>query len=737
MLENFKFNLFIKLLLIYICIFLFPFIILGSMLTQFTINEYKNEVLKYGLDAVSYIRYLIDDNLSDVDAVRVQLAKDQFIRGFINNTDASASEKVYDAKQAAEEINRYRVYRNSIYRLDLYCRKLDCVVTNTSVYTRQEYYNTFMADSQISFEDWSEILFNPDENTKLFASATSSIEQSTVTLAKPLFKDINGEVQATLLVLLDPGNITDNFRRISASVPVTYFAIASDGELLMESQQLTDGTDMASLLSQNKEQFELPNRNIAVCSQSSVTNLKYVCIVSEAEILSNVSRNKMLLLWFIVIFSVILVILAFFFSGFTFSPIKPLMSLGGTIESVKEYRNLILNVVNSNIKLSEAVSRQKCCIDNNIFRMFLQNSMELDDESLNMLFEDMPVSADSKYFRAMVILPLSHDYDEVTSLTVVPDLYDGFRESGAEFCVIPCEGRQIVLLVACNDAKEKLGAPLQKTFSHIIESKRLNISVGLGRTFEELKEFSKSYEDAFFALKPDKCGVSSSNNARGVFFGAYFGRIKKEKIISCVWCGDAEGVERCFEELTSGIFADCVITYRMQNHIRYLLGEIFREAIAAKKAHNAELAAYEEECVKAAEMHNFAESIEVICSCYVRAAKSIGEYNKTEHEDIVDDVIRYIENNYMDYDISLKQIAGEVHVSYNYISEAIKKRVGTTFLNYLHEIRIEKAKQLLLTTELTVADIAERVGYNSSNTFIKTFKKVSGITPGEYRKNGK
>jgi YesN/AraC family two-component response regulator len=62
-----------------------------------------------------------------------------------------------------------------------------------------------------------------------------------------------------------------------------------------------------------------------------------------------------------------------------------------------------------------------------------------------------------------------------------------------------------------------------------------------------------------------------------------------------------------------------------------------------------------------------------------------------------------------------------------------KKYTKTSFITYINELRIKKALELLKDTDLSIKDIAQRVGYNNLNYFYKNFKTVTGITPGIFK----
>ncbi|TEB05410.1 Transcriptional regulatory protein DegU [Pelotomaculum schinkii] len=87
--------------------------------------------------------------------------------------------------------------------------------------------------------------------------------------------------------------------------------------------------------------------------------------------------------------------------------------------------------------------------------------------------------------------------------------------------------------------------------------------------------------------------------------------------------------------------------------------------------------------------------------------------------------------------ITLESIAKEIFISPYYLSHLFKKKTGVTFMHYVIERRLEKAKQLLVTTNDTIELIALKTGYEESNSFRRLFKKIVGISPSEYRTSSK
>ena len=93
----------------------------------------------------------------------------------------------------------------------------------------------------------------------------------------------------------------------------------------------------------------------------------------------------------------------------------------------------------------------------------------------------------------------------------------------------------------------------------------------------------------------------------------------------------------------------------------------------------------------------------------------------------------YVRDNYCDPNISLLSVARHIGMSAAHFSTVFSQHEGRTFISYLTSLRIERAKKLLSTTNMKLADIALEIGYNEPNYFSHVFRKSEGMTPKEYR----
>ena len=99
----------------------------------------------------------------------------------------------------------------------------------------------------------------------------------------------------------------------------------------------------------------------------------------------------------------------------------------------------------------------------------------------------------------------------------------------------------------------------------------------------------------------------------------------------------------------------------------------------------------------------------------------------------LEQIVSYIRKNYSE-NLSLEDVAEHVNLSVGYLGNYFKQKMGINFTDYLWNLRIEKAKELLLHSNEKIYRIAERVGYQNSQYFVTAFKKKVGLTPMEYRK---
>ncbi|WPC40204.1 AraC family transcriptional regulator [Clostridium sp. JS66] len=136
----------------------------------------------------------------------------------------------------------------------------------------------------------------------------------------------------------------------------------------------------------------------------------------------------------------------------------------------------------------------------------------------------------------------------------------------------------------------------------------------------------------------------------------------------------------------------------------------------------------------------FFTSIEDKCSEFIDSVNQLRSELSDKYmikNSIVIQVLNFIHIHYME-DITVNLIAASLNISNSYLSQIFKKEIGISIIKYIINYRIEKAKELFSSSDELIYNIAEKVGFSDEKHFSKTFKKITGLTPMQYRKkNGK
>ena len=99
----------------------------------------------------------------------------------------------------------------------------------------------------------------------------------------------------------------------------------------------------------------------------------------------------------------------------------------------------------------------------------------------------------------------------------------------------------------------------------------------------------------------------------------------------------------------------------------------------------------------------------------------------------VREAMDYIAAHYADEDISIAAIAEHLRVSEGHLSHVFKKQTGKSVVSYIHEVRIEQAKRMLMDDSISVKEVSVRTGYVAADYFSRLFSKAVGVTPTRYR----
>lgn len=205
----------------------------------------------------------------------------------------------------------------------------------------------------------------------------------------------------------------------------------------------------------------------------------------------------------------------------------------------------------------------------------------------------------------------------------------------------------------------------------------------------------------------------------------------KNQIIAKLTAGDSNGVKSFLELYTSELISQNLASDKIKNKFFELIvtannttKELDKNFISST-FDNAFATLSTENDIKL--IKEFAQKFLMECTHAVTNVK------QAEENPIIKKVCTYVDEN-LSSDISLETAADFAGVSSFYLSKLFKEEKGETFINFISDKRLEKSRQLLEQTELSIKEITAEVGYNDQNYFSRIFKNKYGLSPKEYRK---
>lgn len=200
-------------------------------------------------------------------------------------------------------------------------------------------------------------------------------------------------------------------------------------------------------------------------------------------------------------------------------------------------------------------------------------------------------------------------------------------------------------------------------------------------------------------------------------------------------CG-GEDVEALFERL----FQECNIEACSRNQVQFFFVElisVFVRKVESLPGGEQELFSDRDVYEEFFSMDTAEEMKQYLVSRYGMLQRLTAQTNRLAGcSEVVRQAVRYIEQNYQSR-ISLAEVSRELSVSPSYLSRLFKKDMGINIVNYVNQIKMEKARELMNEGRLSLNEIALELGIQNYNYFYMLFKEIYGITPSDYMKNKK
>ncbi|HZG83400.1 helix-turn-helix domain-containing protein [Paenibacillus sp.] len=268
----------------------------------------------------------------------------------------------------------------------------------------------------------------------------------------------------------------------------------------------------------------------------------------------------------------------------------------------------------------------------------------------------------------------------------------------------------------------------------------LRVSIGVSRMYSGPKDAKIAYREARDALKyrvlyGQKTILRIEDVQPAQAVATQYPKDLERQILDAVKMADREGLP----PLLDAFFKDIGGQYHNYNDYQIAVTRFFVNLIRLLQESGVpQLEPFGGEPPRLEQLHALA-SVQDVRDWF--AGQLIGpmmrvfeEQRKNRHRTISQEIVEMIHRDY-DTDLTLESCSHALNYHPSYISKVLRQELGISFSDYLLRYRIQKAKEMLEETDLKVSEIAEKLGYNNSQNFIRSFRKLAGTTPGSYRED--
>lgn len=293
----------------------------------------------------------------------------------------------------------------------------------------------------------------------------------------------------------------------------------------------------------------------------------------------------------------------------------------------------------------------------------------------------------------------------------------------------------LILIIACSrQENETLEDIRKKVYEICLSKKEESVYIGYGKVYENIEDIPFSFQQAQYCMKKaareNNCKEYVEYNKTLVELNMLWCPAQlEEKLMNATQRGKTTEIRKIFTELRKQNVENTHLSTTMSrlliSNITVILLQLYNNIAESEKAI--------EKIERIEKEEELEEALRLLEEQFLLLGQKIEQERNKKSEQYYYQVKEYIDNNYMDDQFCVAAAAENFGLSESYFSIFFKNIMGKTFSNYLEEIRLQKAKELIQEKKDDLEQIAKMVGYSSSATFRRAFKRVYGISPSEWK----
>ncbi len=723
----------------------------------------------------------IESRLEEVERLNTEISWDPGIRDLMTRLGDRNDSYQYDIVKA---VNTLKMYQNTYPFIDdfyVYHHKSDFALCPATHRDSRVLYELLHESKDLPYEEWVKLI--KQKHTGEFILMDKPAEQLKINKVLAYMNTIPpGSVapsEATVVILLNINKLLDSFENLQ------WFAGGQVTIINKDQSVLTQKSLSEEAIPVNYSRFEdedgvafskVNGKKYALIYISSAKyGWKYVSTVPYSVFWekANYVRN-------LVIISVLLSILGgglltYYFSRRNYSPIDELvhyLSNKVRIDYNKDYNelNFIREAVSKTVTEQERnnyiLKQQNMALKSNYLVKLLKGTLG-NDALISESNSTFDITFLSDNFAVLLfyfedtgsILTGPEDTDELKRVElarfVVSNVVEEISsQKNAGYAV------EIDNMVAClisfdkeslKDARAELIRITEEAFKFLDEKFKLHLSASVSSVHNTAAAISHAYSEAVETMeymivlgnKGVVCYDDIPKELKGIPESIYYYPLMLEQqLINSIKVGDVEKAKEILDHIFEANFEKPAVPVQIAKCLLFDLAGTMIKTIN-EISDGGERQFLEKfnpvarllGCQSVKEMRLMMMEILEEVSEFGKAKRKTVAFQKRDmlNKEFIEKVVQYIENNYSNSSLNVSIVGNEFNTASPYLSKMFKEYTGEGMLDYINKYRIRKAKELLRDYRYTIYDVARNVGFVDSNTFIRSFKKYEGITPGKFK----
>ena len=482
---------------------------------------------------------------------------------------------------------------------------------------------------------------------------------------------------------------------------------------------------------------------------SSYNGWKYITLVPAEFVMMKVNYIRRIISYAAAALLIVGLMLSMLLTYKNAKPIKDIVnSLKELMEDDKKYKNeyafisgTISSLIKSNRDFRRKLDEQQPVIQADFLKRLLYGYYsDVKDIEANLSHLDIRLSGAGFAVMTLKILGYRDLINnnilkelDISRVVISQALYD---ISGGRIASCNIDEANIALVMSfdTNDRAE-IKAEIERMaamlYEELLKQKSIYTCFSVGSICGSLADIDYSFADAKQAMEQN-----TAEQKRLVWYdevpnltgSCKYSISMEKKLIDLVMSGEGNELKKLLNIIYKENFKDRKLSCRMLKLFIYQLkGTLSRVAdqtgSACPKCMIDEIS-YAGDLESA--FHSICGSLQSICDA-INAGK------RSSDDILLEKVLNYLDSVYMREDLTIYNVASHFSLSETYLYHFFKEKKGMTFANYLEKLRMENAYSLLTETDITICDIAARVGYSSVHSFRRAFKRCMGYIPSELR----